>query len=176
MHAMTAARLLFFLASVMWAGLGVVASAADDAAAREVVRKESLGGLRLDQPVSEAIKLLGKPEKETKLALQEADGNYVQTWKYPSKGIELGISAGAKPSGRKTVASITATAPCDFATQRGIKIGSPAAAAKKAYAAWVDRDTPATHDAFVVASVYGGIIFQFEHGKVNRIFFGAAAE
>lgn len=173
---MITARLLFFLASLMWAGLGVVASAADDAAAREVVRKESLGGLRLDQPVSEAIKLLGKPKKETKLVLQEADGNYVQTWKYPSKGIELGISAGGKPNGRKTVASITATPPCEFATQRGIKIGTPSAAAKKAYAKWIDRDTPATPDALVVASVYGGIIFNFEHGKVSRIFFGAAAE
>jgi len=173
---MFAARLLLFLASIMWAGLGVSASAADDAAAREVVRKESLGGLRLDQPVSEVIKLLGKPEKETKLAFQEADANYVQTWKYPSKGIELVISAGAKPSGRKSVASIAAKAPCDLATMRGIKIGSPAASAKKAYAAWADRDTPATPDAFVVASIYGGIIFNFEHGKVNRIFFGAAAE
>lgn len=173
---MSAARLLLFLASMMWAGLGAFVSAADDAAAREVVRKESLGGLRLDQPVSEVIKLLGKPEKETKLVFQEADANYVQTWKYPSKGIELGISAGTKPTGRKTVASITAKVPCDLATTHGIKIGSPAAAAKKAYAAWADHETPATRDAFVVASVYGGIIFNFEHDKVSRIFFGAAAE
>lgn len=173
---MSATRLLFCLASMICAGLSMSVTAADDAAAREVVRKESLGGLRLDQPVSEVIQLLGKAEKETKLVLQEADGNYVQTWKYPSKGLELGISAGAKPSGRKTVASITAKAPCEFATQRGIKIGSPAAVAKKAYAAWADPDSPATSEAFVVASIYGGIIFHFEHGKVTSIFFGAAAE
>jgi hypothetical protein len=174
---MTVARLLLCLVSMMWAGLCVSAPAADPAAAaREVVRKESLGGLRLDQPVSEVIKLLGKPEKETKLLFQEADGNYVQTWKYPSKGIELGISAGAKPTGRKSVASITANAPCQLATQRGIKIGSPATLARKTYAAWADRDTPPAPDAFIVASIYGGIIFHFERGQVNRIFFGAAAE
>jgi hypothetical protein len=161
---------------MMMAGLGASAPAADEAAAREVVRKESLGGLRLDQPVSEVIKLLGKPEKETKLSFQEADANYVQTWKYPSKGIELGISAGAKPSGRKTVASITAKAPCALATQRGIQIGSPTAVVKKAYTTWADPETPPTSDTFVVASIYGGIIFNFEKGKVSRIFFGAAAE
>lgn len=173
---MTAARLLLCLVSMMWAGLCVPVSAADEAAAREIVRKESLGGLRLDQPVSEVIQLLGKPEKETKLVFQEADANYVQTWKYPAKGIELGISAGAKPTGRKTVASITVKAPCDLATQRGIKIGSPATLARKTYAAWADRDTPPAPDVFVVASVYGGIIFNFERSKVSRIFFGAAAE
>ena len=173
---MITTRLLLCLASMMWAGLAVPVSAADEAAAREVVRKESLGGLHLDQPVSEVIKLLGKPEKETKLIFQEADGNYVQTWKYPSKGIELGISAGAKPTGRKTVASITANAPCQLATQRGIKIGSPATLARKTYAAWADRDTPPAPDAFIVASIYGGIIFNFERGQVSRIFFGAAAE
>lgn len=174
---MTSARLLLCLVSMIWAGLCASAPAADNAAAaREVVRKESLGSLRLDQPVSQVLKLLGKPEKETRLILQEADGNYVQTWKYPAKGIELGISAGAKPGGAKTVASITATTPCDFATQRGIKIGSPASLARKTYAAWADRDTPPAPDVFVVSSIYGGIIFNFERGKVSRIFFGAAAE
>jgi len=173
---MSAARLLFFLTTMMLAGLGTWAVAADADAAREVVHRETLGGLRLDQPVSEVIKLLGKPEKETKLTLQAADGNYVQTWKYPSKGIELGISAGGKPGGRKTVASITARAPCELATGRGIKIGSPAAAAKKTYAAWIDPESSISPDTFVVASIYDGIIFQAEHGKVTRIFFGAAAE
>ena len=173
---MSTARLLFCLVLMMLAGPRTWAAPADDAAAREVVRKESLGGLRLDQPVSEVIQLLGKPEKETKIVFQEADGNYVQTWKYPSKGLELGISAGAKPTGPKTVASITAQRPCQLATQRGVKIGSPATYARKTYAAWADRTTTPAPDVFVVASVYGGIIFSFDGGKVSRIFFGAAAE
>ena len=93
------------------AGGAAAEVAADEAAARQVVHKESLGGLRLDQPVSEVIKLLGKPEKETKLVFQEADGNYIQTWKYPSKGLELGISAGAKPTGPAKPMNRTCTDP-----------------------------------------------------------------
>lgn len=172
---MLAARILSGLALVL-VGLGGAAHAADAAAARALVRKESLGGLHLDQPAKDVIKLLGKPEKEEKLRLQAADGNYVQTWSYPSKGVELVMSAGGKLGGAKAVASITATAPCNLATQRGVKIGSPESTPRKAYAAYADRDSPATPGVFVVASVYGGLIFNFDHGKVSRIFFGAAAE
>ncbi|MEP6673077.1 MAG: hypothetical protein ABJF10_28205 [Chthoniobacter sp.] len=174
---MFAARLLSCLALVLVGlGVSVKAQAADEAAIRAFLRKEGLGGLRLDQPAKEVIQLLGKPEKQGKLALQEADGNYVQTWSYPAKGLQLVMSAGGKKDGAKTLAMITARAPCDLATQRGIKIGSPASAPRKAYAAFADPDSPPTPDAFVVVSVYGGIIFNFEHGKVSRIFFGAAAE
>jgi len=172
---MFAARLLSCLVLALVA-MDTTVQAADEAAARAFLRKEGLGGLRLDQAAKEVIQLLGKPEKEGKLALQEADGNYVQTWSYPAKGLQLVMSAGGKKSGAKTLAMITATAPCDLATQRGIKIGSPASAPRKAYAAYADPESPATPDAFVVVSVYGGIIFHFEHGKVSRIFFGAAAE
>lgn len=173
---MSAARHFLCFATMMLAGLGTSAPAADEAAARALVHKESLGGLHLDQPASEVVKLLGKPEKETKLILQEADGNFVQTWKYPSRGLEFGISAGGKASGRKTVASITAKAPCALATGHGVKIGSPAPDAKKAYAAWIDPEGSTSPDTLVVASIYDGIIIQLDHGKVSRIFFGAAAE
>jgi hypothetical protein len=160
----------------MLAGWGGTARAIDPAKAEALLRQETFGGLHLDQPAAEVVKLLGKPEKETALVLQEADGNYVQTWRYPSKGLELTISAGGKKTGAKTVAAITAKAPCDFATKQGIKIGSPESAPRKAYAAYADKDSPPTPNDFVVFSVYGGIIFHFEHGKVSRIFFGAAAE
>ncbi|MDR3402776.1 MAG: hypothetical protein P4L99_09770 [Chthoniobacter sp.] len=172
---MFAARLLSCLALAL-VGLDTAAQAADEAAIRAFLQKEGLGGLHLDRPAKDVLHLLGKPGKEGKLALQAADGNYVQTWSYPAKGLQLVMSAGGKKDGAKTVASITAQAPCDLATHRGIKIGSPESAPRKAYADFADRDGPATPGAFVVASVYGGIIFHFEHGKVSRIFFGAAAE
>ena len=110
------------------------------------------------------------------MVFQGADGNYVQDWHYPDKGIELLMSAGEKKSGVKTIANITASAPCTFATRKGIKIGDAESAARKAYAKHVDRETRADPGILVVGSIYGGIIFNFTEGKVSRIFFGAAAE
>ncbi len=47
---------------------------------------------------------------------------------------------------------------------------------RKAYASHADKENPPTAEQFVAGSIYGGIIFHFEKGKVSRIFFGAAAE
>ena len=149
---------------------------AEETATEAMLRAESLGGLRLGLPEKDVLKLLGPPAKRGELVLQEADGNYVQDWHYPEKGIELLMSAGEKKSGVKTIANITASAPCTFATRKGIKIGDTESAARKAYAEHVDRETKAEPGILVVGSVYGGIIFNFTKGKVSRIFFGAAAE
>jgi hypothetical protein len=148
---------------------------ADERATEVMLKAESLGGLRLGLPEKDVIKLLGPPSKRGALVLQEADGNFVQGWHYPGKGIELLMSAGEKKSGTKTIANITASAPCAFATRKGIKIGDAESAVRKAYAAHVDREN-SEPGVFVVGSIYGGIIFNFTEGKVSRIFFGAAAE
>jgi hypothetical protein len=148
---------------------------AGETATEAMLRTESLGGLRLGMREKAVLKLLGPPAKRGESVLQEADGNYVQDWHYPDKGIDLSMSAGEKKSGVKTIANITASAPCTFATRKGVKIGDAESAARKAYAEHVDRETSADR-ALVVGSIYGGIIFNFTKGKVSRIFFGAAAE
>ena len=148
---------------------------ADESVTEAMLRAESLGRLSLGLPEKDVVKLLGSPSTRGELLFQEADGNYVQNWHYPDKGIELWMSAGGKKSGVKKIAAITASAPCTFATKKGIKIGDAESAARNAYAEHVDRETsdPGT---LVVGSIYGGIIFNFTDGKVSRIFFGAAAE
>ena len=148
---------------------------ADETGTEAMLRAESLGKLRLGLPEKDVVKLLGSPATRGELMFQEADGNYVQDWHYPDKGIELSMSAGQKKSGVKTIFNIAASAPCTFATKKGIKIGDAESAAREAYAEHVDRETsdPGT---LVVGSVYGGIIFNFTDGKVSRIFFGADAE
>jgi hypothetical protein len=148
----------------------------DETATEAMLRSESLGGLRLGLPGKDVLKLLGPPAKRGELVFQEADGNYVQDWHYPDKGIELLMSAGEKKSGVKTIANITASASCTFATGKGIRIGDAESAARKAYAEHVDRETRAAPGILVVGSIYGVIIFNFTKGKVSRIFFGAAAE
>src|SRR4030095_1706921 len=148
---------------------------ADETGTEAMLRAESLGKLRLGLPEKDVLKLLGSPSTRGELMFQEADGNFVQDWHYPDKGIELSMSAGQKRSRVKTIFNITASAPCTFATKKGIKIGDAESATRKAYAEHVDRDT-SDSGPLVVVSVYGGIIFSFTDGKVSRIFFGAAAE
>src|SRR5207244_12243388 len=148
---------------------------ADETVTEAMLRAESLGRLRLGLPEMDVLKLLGSPATRGKLVFQEADGNYVRDWHYPDKGIELLMSAGEKKSGVKTIANMTASAPCTFATKKGIKIGDAESAARKGYTEHVDREAAAP-GTIVVGSLYGGIIFNFNEGKVSRIFFGAAAE
>ena len=145
------------------------------AATEAMLRGESLGSLRLGLPEKDVLKQLGKPEKQGAIVLQGADGMYVQDWSYPGQGLKLQMTS-EKKGGAKSVAHFIATAPCALATRQGIKIGSEESAVRKAYGAHVDRDSPAAAGTFVAGSVYGGIIFDFSKGKVNRIFFGAAAE
>ena len=145
-------------------------------ATQALLKAENLGGLRLGLSEPETRKLLGKPAKQGKLVKQEADGTYVQDWHYPVQGIELQMTTGGTRNGAKSIASITASAPCAKITKLGLKIGSPESTVRKAYAAHVDRDSPAEPGTFVVGSIYGSMIFTFEKGKVSRIFIGAAAE
>src|SRR4051812_23107807 len=145
---------------------------AHEAATAKLLKAESLGGLRLGLAENDVIQLLGKPAEQGKLVLQEADATYVQTWRYPAKGIALVMTTGAKKTGPKTITSITARAPCDLGTKAGCKIGSAEKDVRQAYAQYADPEQPKKGAEFVVGSVYDGIIFNFERGKVSRIFFG----
>jgi hypothetical protein len=148
---------------------------AREAKTAAMLKGESLGGLRLGLGEKDVLKLLGKPEKQGKLILQAADGAYVQEWEYPSKGIEITMSAGEKKSGAKAVAAFSASPGSSLATKRGIKVGSPASEVRKAYASFENKED-GDAKCFVAGSIYGGILFHLERGKVSRIFFGAAAE
>jgi hypothetical protein len=97
---------------------------ADETVTEAMLRAESLGGLRLGLPEKDVLKLLGSPATRGELVFQEADGNYVQDWHYPDKGIELLMSAGEKKSGVKTIANITASAPCTLATRKASRSGT----------------------------------------------------
>lgn len=144
-------------------------------AEEDLSAKESLGALALDRKQDEVIKLLGKPASKGKDVEWEAIGEWVQEWKFPDQGIVLQM-ASEKKGGRKTVLSITAVPNCTLATARGIRIGSTEAAVRKAYGPLEDKEQSETGKRFVAGSVYGGVIFLFDGGKVSEIFIGAAAE
>lgn len=141
-----------------------------------LLKVDKLGGMGLDTPAARLHLPAGcgvaKKSAETKWG---ADGLYHQSWSYPTCGLELGMSA-TKPKGTQTLSSITLTAPGKLRTSRHIGIGSPAADVMKAYAKEYSADESQAGQTIVAGSIYGGIIFRIDGGKVSRIFFGAAAE
>jgi hypothetical protein len=139
------------------------------------VQYESFGKLSFGQKAESVTALFGKPESKGKDTLWEATGEWVQEWRYTAQGLRLNM-ASDKKSGAKTVATITATAPCPLATARGIRVGSSMAEVTKAYKNVQDKEMSDPGKSFVAGSVYGGVIFSFKEGKVSQIFVGAAAE
>lgn len=139
------------------------------------VDREGFGKLMIGQKAEAVITILGKPESKGKDLMWEAIGELVQEWKYPSLGLTLNMSS-AKKRAAKTLWSISATGGCSLITARGIRIGSSEAAVRKAYGKEEDKSSSVRGESFVAGSVYGGVIFHFEKGKVSDIFIGAAAE
>ncbi len=139
------------------------------------VDQEAFGKLVLGQKAEAVVTLLGKPESKGKDTKWEAIGEWVQDWKYPTKGLTLALASGSK-GGAKRLFSISASAGCTLATARGIRIGSSEAEVRKAYGAVEDKESSVRGESFVAGSVYGGVIFQIEKGKVSEIFIGAATE
>jgi hypothetical protein len=139
-----------------------------------LLRKERIGSLRIglsEQKVKQIMNcnLDREPEK-----FGQADGAYHQEWKYADCGIVLGMVSDRQDA-PKSIHSITTTSPSRLSTKKGIRIGSTKRAVIKAYKSDWNREDGGS-ESFVAGSIYGGLIFQFENGKVSRIFLGAAAE
>ncbi len=83
--------------------------------------------------------------------------------------------------GSKTVCSITVQAPSEAGTGYGVQIGDSKAKVLDAYRFYESTNEGANgyfdgSDVYLVGSVYGGMIFTFDEGKVARVFLGAATE
>lgn len=149
--------------------VGGPAAADDDLGARE-----RLGELRLYAPASTVKKVLGPPEKKSKIVEQGADAMFVQRWEYPARGISIEMAAASR-KGPQKVAFIDVKAPCALKTSRGIGIGSTLAELARAYGAEKNAEE-SSEERFVAGSIYGGVLFGLKDGRVETIFVGAAAE
>jgi hypothetical protein len=139
-----------------------------------LLKTERIGKLQIglsEQKVKQKINCTLNREPEQ---LWEADGAYHQKWKYVDCGITLGMVS-AKKGAPKSIESITLNSPSRLSTKRNIQIGSDKKAVMKAYQAEWNRENNRS-DYFVAGSIYGGLIFKFQNGKVSEIFLGAAAE
>ena len=147
------------------------ASGADD----KWLENEALGKISLARKAADLTPLSGGPESRGKETEWDASGEWVQEWRFRSRGLVLNMSSKSK-GGAKSVLTITATAPCKLTTARGIHIGSTIADVTKAYGKVQDKEESVPGKTFVAGSVYGGVIFTFTDGKVSKMFIGAAAE
>ena len=137
--------------------------------------KESVGKLHANLSEKEVKQIIpGQPTRGPE-QLWGADGAYHQEWKYPAAGITLGMVA-EKKGGPKSIERITITSPSTLVTSKGIRIGSTEAEVNEAYGRFRNAEDSEHFGGFIAGSVFGGVMFKFQQGKVSRIFIGAAAE
>jgi|GEM_PF-3505493 len=134
----------------------------------------NVGFLAEGMPIAEIIAKLGAPDEVGELWLEEATGDQVQDHIWKTKGVM--VQAYLDPEKNLKVSRFTVEAPFAGKTSRGFGIGSSAAEVFAAYAAEIDPSFTEPGSKLVAGSVYGGIFFDFEDGKVISIFVGAGAE
>ncbi len=137
--------------------------------------KEPVGKLRHGLSEKEVKQIIpGQPTRGPE-ELWGADGEYHQEWKYPEGGITLGMVS-KKKGGSKSIERITIASPSPLQTSKGIRIGSTESEVDEAYGRFRNAEDSKKGEVFVAGSVFGGLIFNFQQGKVSQIFIGAAAE
>ena len=162
-------KCLFFMVIVGLIGIGAFA------AEEFPYGKEQIGKLHIGLSEREVKQIIpGQPTRGAE-KWWGADGQYHQEWQYTDGGITLGMVA-KKKGGLKSIESITITSPSMLQTQRGIRIGSTEAEVIKAYGRFQNAEDSKQGELFVAGSIFGGVMFDFQQGRVNRIFIGAAAE
>jgi len=140
-----------------------------------LLREERIGELRINLSEQEVKKKIHCSLKLGPEKLWGADGAYHQTWDYTGCGIRLGMVS-EKKGAPKSIESITLVSPGNLSTKRGIRIGSTEQKVMDAYKPYWNKEDSKSFNIFVAGSVYGGLMFNFQNGKVSRIFLGAAAE
>jgi hypothetical protein len=106
---------------------------------------------------------------------EEADALYHQYWNCSTAGIGFDMSSENK-GGKKTIDKIVITSPSKLKTKRGIQIGYTEAQVIKAYHDVNDIEETVPKKLFIAGSVYGGLFFEFQNGRVVSIMLGAGAE
>lgn len=141
----------------------------------ELETTEQIGPLKLGLPASRVQVLLESKPKLGPKQMWEADGAYHQSWDYERQGISLDMVADTQHS-PQSINKIVVSSPCRFSTQRGIHIGSTESEVEQAYRKDLNEEESTKGQALVAGSMYGGLIFGIEKGKVADITLGAVAE
>lgn len=147
-----------------------------DSLGAAILDNDGLGSMKLRMGAADLVKLMGEPDSKGDPEIWGADGLEHSDWSYDSKGLIIGMAK--QPDDTEAfIFSLNATAPCELATKRGIKIGDSKDEVLSAYKNEIDPAANEDTDSWIVAgSIYGGIGFGIEDGVVTYIFLGASAE
>lgn len=135
----------------------------------------TIGQLKYNLSTDSVILLIGEPDSISIEIQAGADGSFVTNWVYVNKGINLEMYSDLKGENKK-IRSILVTKPCDLFTHKGIGIGSSVKQVYNNYKTENDYSISDSLQEVVIGSIYDGIVFSIEKGKVVKIFIGAAAE
>ena len=141
----------------------------------ERVGQESLGWITADVSVETIKEKLGEPSKKEERILMEATGDHVETWAWKDAGVQLEMTAPDMTAPVNDHIAVTVFPPFDGKTSRGVGIGSTEEEVRAAYKNLIDPGSR-PGEMIIAGSVYGGVFFTIEDGKVTTIFIGAGAE
>lgn len=144
-----------------------------------IAEESSIGGVKIGTPEHEVLFIVKTSPIKGEDLIMGATGEAIQEWTFPESGLSL-LMASAEIGDAKSVFSITIKAPSKLKTRQGIGIGDSKSDVIKAYAGFnvvqEDEEFFAGQDVYLVGSIYDGMVFMFNEGKVSSIFRGAFAE
>lgn len=165
------------LAALLAVLLPAAPARAEEAACKShLYEQETLGALRLRQPVEQVLKALGKPATQSSPVRGEATGDWVYMLEWPARHLRVGVAADQK-RGPYRVAWISLQAGGELRTGRGIGIGSTLAEVTKAYPKdlW-DPESLSAEEVTIGSDCGGMILFRLEKGAVKVLFIGPVPE
>ena len=135
-----------------------------------------VGWLAEGVPVATVLEKLGEPDSKEERIEEEASGDIYEVWTWESAGVSADMLAADMTAPVTAVRYFTVSAPFDGKTPKGVGIGSTEEEVRAAYDGTFDPHFTRAGESLVAGSVYGGIFFRIEDGKVTTIFVGAGAE
>lgn len=153
------------------------AGLAAEAAAERFYAGERIGGISIGMTSRALIQELGAPTRKSGREFAEYSGGYEERWEWAGKGLAVTMGSDDK-RGPQSVLMVVIDAPSELKTQRGVGLGESADRVRKLYAdvKAAESDDEIADEVFVAGSIYGGLFFMFEAGKVQTIVLGPSAE
>jgi hypothetical protein len=139
----------------------------------ELMVKESIGEIKCGLSREKIESIFGKPYITSVPVISELDGQLYENVEYTQKGIS--ITYLVKQDSSRVVATYELWDFCNLQTSRNIGFDNSYEEVIKAYKGLINP-IGSDSETVVVGSIYGGIVFSFERGKMIRIFVGESAD